>query len=75
MFSESPPLVGAGRHPAALDDCSTRLQGKEEEEEEGEGIGSTQHVQQLQALLLPTWREGTACGTPRPPVPTEDYGH
>ena len=51
MFSESPPLLGAGCHPAALDDCSTRLQG-EEEEEGGEGIGSTQHVQQLQALLL-----------------------
>ena len=25
MFSESPPVLGAGCHPAALDDCSTDL--------------------------------------------------
>lgn len=27
VLSESPPLLGAGCHPAALDDCSTRLPG------------------------------------------------
>ena len=45
MFSESPPVLGAGCHPAALDDCSTDLPRGEGGGGGGGGIGAAGHTQ------------------------------